>query len=76
MDNPVSTLVLTLDEGANIVACLESLRGAAEVFVVDCGSEDRAVGIAQASGARAFSHPFEGYCQAAELGAREPAVFE
>jgi glycosyltransferase involved in cell wall biosynthesis len=63
MNNIVSALVLTLDEEANIAGCLESLRWAAEVFVVDSGSEDRTVEIAQALGAKVLSHPFEAYAK-------------
>jgi glycosyltransferase involved in cell wall biosynthesis len=63
MKVPVSVVVLTRNEEANVVACLESLRWAAEVVVVDSGSEDRTVEIAQALGAKVFSHPFEGHAK-------------
>ena len=48
---PVSVLVLTRNEEANIAECLESLRWAAEVLVVDSMSTDRTVEIAEALGA-------------------------
>ena len=63
MKTPVSVVVLTLNEEANIAACLESVRWAAEVFVVDSLGADRTVEIAQALGAKVFSHPFEGYAK-------------
>jgi glycosyltransferase involved in cell wall biosynthesis len=60
---PVSVIVLTRDEEANIAACLESVRWAGEVFVVDCLSTDRTVEIAKSLGARIYLHPFEGYAK-------------
>ena len=60
---PVTVLVLTHNEELNVTDCLRSVGWAAEVFVVDCGSEDRTVEIARALGAKVFSHPFEGYAK-------------
>jgi glycosyltransferase involved in cell wall biosynthesis len=60
---PVTVLVLTHNEELNVTDCLRSVGRAAEVFVVDCGSEDRTVEIARALGAKVFSHPFEGYAK-------------
>jgi len=58
---PVSVLVLTRDEAANIGECLESLRWADEVFVVDSLSTDRTAEIARALQAKVHLHPFVGY---------------
>src|SRR5262249_1948348 len=45
---PISVVILTHDEEANIEACLESVCDwADEVFVVDSGSHDRTVEIAR-----------------------------
>jgi len=63
MKVPVSALVLTLNEEANIAACLESSRWAAEVLVVDSLSADRTAEIAKSLGAHVYSHPFEGYAK-------------
>jgi glycosyltransferase involved in cell wall biosynthesis len=60
---PLSVLVLTHNEEANIALCLESVRWAAEVLVVDSLSADRTVEIAEASGAKVYSHCFEGYAK-------------
>jgi len=60
---PVTVLILTHNEELNVTDCLRSVDWAAEVFVVDCSSEDRTVEIAQALGAKVFSHPFEGYAK-------------
>lgn len=58
---PVSVLVLTRNEEANIAACLESVRWAGEVFVVDSFSRDRTVEIAERLGAQIHLHAFGGY---------------
>ncbi|MBI1983611.1 MAG: glycosyltransferase family 2 protein [Acidobacteria bacterium] len=63
MKTPLSVLILTRDEAANIAACLESLRWADEVFVVDSLSRDRTVEIAKGLGARVYPHPFEGFAK-------------
>lgn len=55
----VSALVLTFNEEANIAACLESLRWASEVFVVDSFSADSTVEIAESMGAKVCQHAFE-----------------
>lgn len=59
---PLSTIVLTYNERANLPACLESLRGLnTEVFVVDSYSTDETCEIARAAGAAVVQHPFEHY---------------
>jgi glycosyltransferase involved in cell wall biosynthesis len=60
---PVSVLIITYSEEANIAACLESVRWAREVFVVDSLSADRTLEIAESFGAKVNSHPFAGYAQ-------------
>ena len=58
---PVSVLVLTRNEEANIAACLKSVGWADEVFVVDSFSTDRTVVIAERLGAKVSAHRFQGY---------------
>jgi len=60
---PVSVVVLTYNEEVNIAACLRSVRWADEVFVVDCLSTDLTVEISKSLGAKAYSHPFDGYAK-------------
>lgn len=55
----ISVLVLTLDEEANLPACLESVRWSDDVVVLDSGSKDRTVQIAQSFNARVLSRPFD-----------------
>jgi glycosyltransferase involved in cell wall biosynthesis len=61
MTAPVSVLVPTLDEELNLPDCLDSIRWADEVFVVDSFSHDRTVDIARERGAHVVQHPFESY---------------
>ncbi|HET7215967.1 MAG TPA: glycosyltransferase [Terriglobia bacterium] len=60
---PVSVLVLTRNERANIAACLESVQWAGEVFVVDSFSTDGTPAIAGRRGAKVWPHVFEGYAR-------------
>lgn len=58
---PITAIILTKDEEAHIAACIESVRWADEVLVVDSLSTDRTLAIAQECGARVVTHPFENY---------------
>ena len=58
----VSVIVLTHNEETNLAACLESLRGLpCGIFVVDSGSSDRTLEIAQSWDAEIRHHDFENY---------------
>lgn len=58
----VTAIVLTLNEEANIEACLQSVKGFCKrVVVIDSGSTDRTVAIAKAYGADVFFHEFSYY---------------
>jgi glycosyltransferase involved in cell wall biosynthesis len=60
----VSVIVLTFNEAVHIEACLRSVDGwALEVFVVDSGSTDETVGIAQTMGAEVRVHEFESHAR-------------
>lgn len=58
---PVSVIVLTQDEAANIADCLASLAGFEDVHVVDSGSTDGTVEMARQRGVPVHQHPFEGF---------------
>ena len=49
---PITLVVITHNEAENIARCLDSVPFAAEKLVVDSGSEDDTVAVAQAHGAR------------------------
>src|SRR5579883_2195816 len=55
---PISAVILTLNEELNLEACLDSLAGWTDVFVVDSGSTDRTREIALRFGARFVEHRF------------------
>jgi glycosyltransferase involved in cell wall biosynthesis len=58
---PISLVVITFNEAADIARCLDSVSFAAEKIVVDCGSEDDTRAIAQAHGARVVEQPWLGF---------------
>ena len=58
---PISLIVITYNEAANIARCLDSVSFAAEKIVVDCGSDDDTRAIAAAHGARVVDQPWLGF---------------
>lgn len=58
---PLTLLVMTRNEAANIAGCLDSVPFAQEKVVIDSGSEDNTAAIAQAHGARVVSQRWLGY---------------
>jgi glycosyltransferase involved in cell wall biosynthesis len=61
----ISAVVNTLNEEKNIRQCLESLKWAEEIVVVDMESEDQTVSIAKKLGARVYSHKKTRYVEPA-----------
>ncbi len=58
----LSIVILTKNEEENIVRAIKSVKDIAnEIIVLDSGSEDRTVEIAESLGAKVFFHPFESY---------------
>ncbi len=60
---PVSVVILTLNEEANIRACLESCAWSDDVHVLDSGSTDQTCGIARSMGAGVHINAFRGFGQ-------------
>jgi len=59
---PISIIILTYNEEKNIRECLESIQGfSAQIFIVDSGSTDQTLTIAQEYQVKVFHHPFENY---------------
>ncbi|MDP2811745.1 MAG: glycosyltransferase family 2 protein [Rhodocyclaceae bacterium] len=58
---PLSAVLITRNAAAQFPACLESLAFCAEIVVVDSGSTDETVEIAQAAGARVIHQDWLGY---------------
>lgn len=57
----LSAVIITKNEERNIAACLDSVRWADELVVVDACSEDRTVEIARRYTDRVFVRPWAGY---------------
>ncbi len=58
----LSVCIITLNEEANIVRTLKSVSGIAdEIIVVDSGSTDATVALAQGHGAKVFMEPWKGF---------------
>lgn len=75
-----SVVILTLNEQANLPACLATLPGLEDVHVLDSGSTDRTCEIAAALGARVAFNRFENFAQQRNhahdhLPLRHPWVF-
>ena len=57
----ISATIITYNEQRNIARAIESLRCCDEVVIVDSGSVDRTVEIAERLGARVLEQPWEGF---------------
>jgi glycosyltransferase involved in cell wall biosynthesis len=57
----ISVAIITQNEERNIRGCLESVRWADEIVVVDNGSTDRTQAICREYGARVFQEDWKGY---------------
>lgn len=60
---PLSVTVITLNEEANLRDCLEGVRWAEEIVVVDALSTDRTVAIAREYTERVLQNPWPGHLQ-------------
>ncbi|HWE52170.1 MAG TPA: glycosyltransferase family 2 protein [Bryobacteraceae bacterium] len=64
MKTAVSVIVLTFNEETNLEACLRGIRDwALEIFIVDSGSTDDTLRIAEAYGAIVFRHAFDSHAR-------------
>jgi glycosyltransferase involved in cell wall biosynthesis len=67
----VSTLVLTQNEAANLPRCLGALFWCDDILVVDSGSTDNTVEIAEKFGARVLVRPFDDFALQRNFGLEE-----
>jgi glycosyltransferase involved in cell wall biosynthesis len=61
MSLKLSVAIITLNEEANLARTLASVQFADEIIVVDSGSTDRTVQIAESFGAKVFEEPWRGF---------------
>jgi glycosyltransferase involved in cell wall biosynthesis len=61
MRKTLSIAMIAMNEEANLPRTLESVRWADEIIVVDSGSKDRTIEIAQSFGAKTSYHAFGGH---------------
>lgn len=70
----VSVLILTYNEQANLGACLATLGWCDDVLVLDSGSTDATVSMAQQWGARILSRPFDNFAAQRNFGLEHGAL--
>lgn len=58
---PLSVVVITFNNADTLESCLREVDWADEIVVLDSGSSDATVSIAQTHGARVAVHPFDDY---------------
>src|ERR1700731_761293 len=61
MRKTLSVAMIAMNEEANLPRTLESVKWADEIVVVDSGSKDRTIEIAQSFGAKTSYHSFGGH---------------
>lgn len=64
----LTIIILTRNEKDNIEACISSAKFADDIIVVDSGSEDNTMEIAEKCGARVFLNPFESFAGQRNFG--------
>lgn len=69
----ISATIITFNEERNLPRAIESLRCADEILVIDSGSNDRTVEIAQKLGARVLESGWPGYANQKNLAADKAA---
>ncbi len=69
----ISATIITCNEERKIARAIESLRCCDEILVVDSGSTDRTVEIAQKLDARVIESPWPGYSKQKNLAAAQAA---
>lgn len=67
MGTPLSVAIVAQDEGRRLAPCLESLGFADEILLVDGGSRDDTVQIAEKFGCRVLVQPWQGYSRQKQL---------
>lgn len=70
--NNLSAVVITKNESHNIEDCIASLQSVSDdIIVVDCGSTDNTVALAESLGARVFQREWTGYSDQKNFGNKQ-----
>ena len=69
----ITATIITLNEERNIARAIESLRCCDEIVVLDSGSADRTVELAEKLGARVIESPWRGYAGQKNWAAEQAA---
>jgi glycosyltransferase involved in cell wall biosynthesis len=67
MPATISAAIITLNEERNIGRCLDSLKWADEIVVVDAGSTDRTLEICKERNCRVYENAWEGFAEQKNL---------
>lgn len=68
---PVSVLILTLNEEANLPGCLDALEWCDDIVILDSGSHDTTQQIASEGGVRFYKRVFDDYASQRNYGLHE-----
>jgi len=71
---PVTTIILTRDEAANIVRAVRSAGWSEQIVVVDSGSTDDTVDLARAAGATVWHEPWRGFAGQRQWAMSHPGI--
>ncbi len=67
----ISATIVTLNEERNIARAIESLRCCEEILIIDSGSQDRTLELAQRLGARVIETHWRGYARQKNFAAEQ-----
>ena len=68
-DKALSVVIITCNEENNIIRCIEHAKHVSnDIVVVDSGSNDKTVSLAEQAGARVFFRPWNGYSEQKNFG--------
>lgn len=75
-DNRISVVIIAQDDGTRITAAIKSCKPFADdIVVIDGGSKDNTIQVAESLGCRVFSNPWAGYAKQRMFGV-EKAEFD
>ena len=70
---PATATIIACNESENISHCIESVGFFDEILVIDSGSTDNTVAVAEKAGARVIHNPWSGFSRQKQFGFDEAA---